>query len=91
MDFYCPTCQKVIHPHVDCDKLQVFFISMRGGRIWRIRFLNRYAYQYLSEQQYHDLIKNQDLILSNANCWDDFNPEDFTGLNSCGERTSIFE
>lgn len=92
MEFYCPTCQKVVNEQkIQCEKLTSYFISMQGKRVWRIRFLNRYAYQYLTECQYQELVRNnQPAILSNAACWDDFNPDTFTGIDSRGARSSIF-
>ncbi|MEW9669245.1 hypothetical protein [Ammoniphilus sp. 3BR4] len=91
MEFYCPPCQKVVNQQeVQCEKLTSYFISMQGKRIWRIRFLNRFAYQYLSECQYKDLTRDQPAILSNATYWDDFNPQTFTGIDARGTRSSIF-
>ncbi|WP_134703957.1 hypothetical protein [Ammoniphilus sp. YIM 78166] len=91
MDFNCPACQKVINQQsVKCNKLASHFLSWQGKRIWRIRFLNRYAYQYLTEHEYHELVEETPLILSNATYWDDFNPINFTGIDSKGGRSSIF-
>ncbi|RXT05716.1 hypothetical protein [Ammoniphilus sp. CFH 90114] len=91
MDFYCPPCLKIVNQQkLKCNKLATHFISLKGKRIWRIRYLNRYAYQYITECQYEELVRDQPLILANATYWDDFNPHDYTGLDAKGSRSSIF-
>jgi hypothetical protein len=92
MEYYCPSCQKEVNDEFGmCDTSKDWFYSLQGQKIWRIRFLNRFAYQFLSEQQYQAMMEEKPLILSDASYWEQFDLDTLTGVNSHGVRTSIFE
>jgi hypothetical protein len=91
MEGYCPICRKVISlSHPLCDQAEKWFHSASGKKVWRIRQLNRYAYEYVTEEEYNAMQEHNSLILSDARSWDDFDGSTFTGIDCRGERTSIF-
>lgn len=92
MEFFCPPCQKVVDDsHHLCHQAQAWFYNANGKKLWRIRRLNQYAYQYITEDEYAHLCSGQSLILSEAQSFDDFDGISYTGVDSRGKRTSIFE
>ena len=99
MMYICPLCNdKIIdHPHQNCGKAEEFcdkkyswFIQLKGRGIWRIRYLNKYEYQFFTEEDFLIFQANGFIILDEAVFWEDFDPVSYTGLNSVGIRTSIF-
>ncbi|MED0675508.1 hypothetical protein P4S93_12845 [Aneurinibacillus thermoaerophilus] len=92
MEFFCPPCRKVIDDsHPLCDQAQAWFYEASGKRLWRIRRLNEYAYQYVTDEEYSRLCAERPIILSEARSWEDFDCSSYTGIDSRGERTSIFD
>ncbi|GEN33359.1 MULTISPECIES: hypothetical protein [Aneurinibacillus] len=92
MEFFCPPCQKIIDDsHPLCHKAQAWFHEADGKKLWRIRQLNQYAYQYVTDEEYAHLYVGNPIVLSEARCWSRFDGRSCTGIDSRGERTSIFE
>jgi hypothetical protein len=92
MEFFCPPCQKIVNSsHSLCKEAQAWFHEASGKKLWRIRRLNQYAYQYVTDEEYPQLCVGHPVILSEAQSWEDFDGHSFTGIDSRGERTSIFE
>jgi len=91
MRYICPLCEKAInHDEAKCEKKDEWFLKLSGKGIWRIRFLNKYEYQFLTDEDFQKLLAHPLTILDEANHWDNFNPSDYYGTNSVGIRTSIF-
>ncbi len=91
MNFVCPLCNKTInHTLENCNKIKSWFYQLNGKSIWRIRLLNKYDYQFLTEDEFNLLHSNENIYLDEANHWTYFDPETFSGINSIGIRTSIF-
>ncbi len=91
MEYICPSCQKAVsYGEKMCEASRDWFSSLKGKGIWRIRFVNRYAFQFLSQQQWQDRLEKGPLILSEACYWENFDPDTLSGVNSQGIRTSIF-
>ena len=89
MNFICPLCEKNIdHTLKDCNKLKTWFYQLDGKSLWRIRLLNKYEYQFLTEEEFSMLKEN--VVLDEASQWILFDPATFTGINAIGDRTSIF-
>jgi hypothetical protein len=92
MEFFCPPCQRIIDgSHSLCKQAKEWFHEASGKKLWRIRRLNQYAYQYVTEEEYSQLCAGHPVILSEARSWEDFDGHSFTGIDSRGERTSVFE
>ncbi|MFT9849039.1 hypothetical protein [Aneurinibacillus sp. REN35] len=91
MEFCCPPCQKVIDTsHHLCQQAQNWFEEANGKRLWRIRRLNRYAYEYITDDEYAHLCDESSVFLSEARSFEHFDGISCTGVDSCGKRTSIF-
>lgn len=91
MEFYCAPCQKVTESFDNlCPKAFHWFSRANGEKIWRIRKLNEYAYQYLTDGEYFELSNESSLILSDVRSWDGFDSNTLTGIDSSGKRSSIF-
>jgi hypothetical protein len=91
MEFYCAPCQKVTDSYNNlCPRAFDWFSRANGEKIWRIRKLNEYAYQYLTDEEYMKLSSGTSLILSEVRSWDGFDSTTLTGIDSSGKRTSIF-
>ncbi|RNB88702.1 hypothetical protein EDM59_06225 [Brevibacillus nitrificans] len=92
VEYICLTCQQIVESRKDlCTHLQQFFASLQGQKIWRIRFLHRYAYEFYSDLQIKDLISEQPLMVSEVMCVEEFDPRTYTGVNTMGKSVSIFE
>jgi hypothetical protein len=92
VEYYCLTCRHVFAPGQElCGHLQQLFTSVQGEKIWRIRFLHRFAYEFYSDGQIQELIRDQPLMVSEVLCVDQFDTRTHTGLNAIGQRVSIFE
>jgi hypothetical protein len=91
MEYLCPTCHQVFQAEAEiCPHLLSFFASLHGKKVWRIRYLHRYAYEFLSDEQFQAMVNEKPLIVSEAMCVEDFNAATCTGVNSIGKIVSIF-
>lgn len=92
MEYACLACQQVFAPGMElCAHLQQFFASLQGQKIWRIRFLHRYTYEFYSDPQIQELVRDQPLMVSEVLCVEQFDNRTYTGLNALGDRVSIFD
>lgn len=91
MEFICPPCQQVTDStsHI-CQKANNWFNQVNGEKLWRIRRLTDYAFQYLTDEEYVQLTIASPLILSDVRSWEGFDSSTLTGIDSSGKRTSIF-
>ncbi|WP_301168747.1 hypothetical protein [Brevibacillus nitrificans] len=91
MEYICFTCQQVFETGMQpCQHLAAFFASLQGQKIWRLRFLNRYAYEFYSDPQIQQLLAEYPLMVSEVLCVDEFDCKTHTGVNALGTRVSIF-
>ncbi|GBF10216.1 hypothetical protein [Tepidibacillus sp. HK-1] len=91
MKFVCPLCNKKINDFAGrCEKLIEWFSNLDGKGLWRIRYLNHYEYQFLTDEDFLSLQSKEMVILDEANHWQEFDPKTLSGVNSVGQRTSIF-
>lgn len=92
VEYTCLTCQQVFASEKGlCPHLQQFFTSAEGQKIWRIRLLHRYAYEFYSDSQMQELVREQPLMVSEVLCVEQFDTRTYTGLNALGQRVSILE
>ncbi|MGG1659981.1 hypothetical protein [Brevibacillus sp. NRS-1366] len=59
--------------------------------LWRIRFLHRYAYEFYSDKQIQEMVREEPLNVSEVMCIEAFNAKTFMGVNALGKHVSIFE
>jgi len=92
MEYLCPLCEKKLNHFEDgCDKLHQWFKQLQGKTLWRIRYLSRYEYLFLSEDDFLRLQKRGGMILDEATHWDEFDHDTYSGITTAGIRMSIFE
>lgn len=92
MEYFCQTCQHVFETEAElCPHLSQFFTRLHGQKLWRIRFLHRYAYEFYSDSQLQELLSNRPLMVSEVLCVDQFDSRTFSGRNALGARVSIFD
>ncbi|MED1721297.1 hypothetical protein [Brevibacillus parabrevis] len=53
--------------------------------------MHRFAYEFNSDGQIQELIRDQALMVSEMLCVDQFDTRTHTGLNAIGQWVSIFE
>ncbi|MFV9511353.1 hypothetical protein [Tepidibacillus sp. LV47] len=92
MIYLCPICNKTLNQiEVECEKLHYWFAQLYRKRLWRIRYLNRYEYHFLSEDGFQQLQQQGPIILDEATHFEEFDPDTYSGITTSGNRVSIFE
>ena len=91
MKIICPLCGKSIdHQDNDCDKKHLWFKDLKGKRLWRVRYIHKYEYQFFTEEEFQ-LLHTDGAILDESVHWDDFDPTSLSGIDSLGDRSPIFK
>jgi len=91
MEYRCLICQQVFQVGAGlCPHLALLFASLQGQKVWRIRFLHRYAYEFYSDEQIQEMVREQPLQVSEVMCLEAFNAKTFMGVNALGKHVSIF-
>ncbi|TCS79388.1 hypothetical protein [Tepidibacillus fermentans] len=92
MEYLCPLCEKKLTKIEEgCEKLHQWFAELKGKTLWRIRYLNKYEYIFLSEDDFQRLQQQGAMILDETTHWEQFDPDNFSGITTSGDRVSIFE
>ncbi len=92
MEWVCPICQKICISNQEiCEHAASLFRALNGKTIWRIRFFNKFYYQFLSDEQYEALLRGKTLIFSEVAQLFQFHAQTWTGVNALGKKVSIFE
>ncbi len=102
MKYICPLCKKNIIDHPQqccgesesqhsCNRKDQWFFQLKGKGLWRIRYINKFEFQFFTDEDFLTLQTIGHIILDDASHWKDFDPNSYTGLNEIGQRTSIFD
>ncbi|WP_289141391.1 hypothetical protein [uncultured Brevibacillus sp.] len=92
MEYRCPDCQQIFQAEAGlCPHLMQFLEALHGQKVWRIRFLHRYAFEFYSDAQIQDMVKTEPLNVSEVMCIDAFNAKTLQGVNSLGKQVSLFD